>query len=93
MPTETLTDVRVRGIRHEHGEIIDARSGLIARADKAGAVTFSFRYRSNGARRRIVIGRYPALTLAAARLAVGQLREEVRKGGDPNKIDAALRRS
>ena len=81
MPTENLTDSRVRGLKHADGEVIDVKSGAIARADREGRV--SFRYRSGGTRRRIVLGRYPGLTLAAARIEVGRIRELVRTGSDP----------
>ena len=56
---------------------------MIARADKTGAITFSFRYRNGAARRRITLGRYPAMSLADARAAAGRVRERVRIGNDP----------
>ena len=36
MPTKNLTDAHVRAIKHADGEIIDAKTGLIARADREG---------------------------------------------------------
>ena len=56
-------------------EVIDAKTGLMVRADRAGAVTFSFRYRAGSARRRIdprplscgVAGRGPRRSRANAR--------------------------
>jgi integrase len=83
MPIENLTDSRVRGLKHADGEIIDAKSGAIARADREGRVSFSYRYRSGGARRRFIIGRYPTVSLAAARAEAGRVRELVRDGNDP----------
>lgn len=85
MPIENLTDRRVRGLKFADGEITDTRSGAIARADKAGAVSFSYRYRLGGKRRRIVLGRYPGLPLADARIAVARIREQVRTGIDPQQ--------
>ena len=91
MPIETLTDARVRGLKHDDGEIIDTRSGLIARADTTGAVTFSFRYRAASTRHRIILGRYPALPLAEARIAIGRVREQVRTGENPQAQRRASR--
>ena len=65
------------------GELVDRRSGLLARADATGRVVFSYRYWSKGKRRRFVIGLFPAITLHDARIAVGQIREQVRAGSDP----------
>ena len=39
MPIERLTDARLRGLTHEDGEIIDAKSAASARAASDGAVT------------------------------------------------------
>ena len=83
LPTENLTDARVRGLKPEHGEITDIKSGVLVRATQAGVVSFSFRYRSGDARRRIVIGRYPTISLVDARAAAGRICEAVRNGGDP----------
>ena len=69
MPVENLTDARVRGIKHKDGELSDAKTGVLVRADQAGAITFTYRYRHGGARRRIVIGRFPGMSLAEARAA------------------------
>jgi integrase len=85
LPTESLTDARVRGTKFADGEIVDIKTGLIVRADRSGAVTFSFRYRANGARRRIVLGKYPGMTLADARAVVARMREQVRNGEDPQQ--------
>ena len=83
MPTENLTDARLRGLENTDDEVIDIKTGLIARADKAGRVAFSVRYRLGGVRRRFTIGLYPAVTLDEARKAAGRVREAVRNGDDP----------
>ena len=55
MPTENLTYARVRGLKPEHGEITDIKSGMLVRATQGGVIaSFSFRYRTGEARRRIV---------------------------------------
>jgi integrase len=83
MPTKTLTDAFVRGLKATHGEVIDLKSGVSVRADKEGRITFSFRYRNGAARRRIAIGRYPEVALVDARAEVARIRERVRTGADP----------
>ena len=40
LPTENLTDARVRGLKPEHGEITDIKSGVLVRATQAGVVSF-----------------------------------------------------
>jgi integrase len=81
----------VRGIKHADGEIIDTKSGLVVRADRTGAITFSFRYRTGVARRRVVVGRYPGVSLAEGRAAVSRMREQVRNGADPQQERQARR--
>ena len=83
MPIKKLTDARLRGLTHADGEIVDARSGLSARADLGGRVTLSIRYRFGQTRPRIFIGSYPQATLADARAEADKIREAVRKGRDP----------
>ena len=75
------------------GEVIDAKTGLMVRADRAGAVTFSFRYRAGSARRRVTLGRYPVVSLAEGRAAVGRMREQVRNGADPQQERREARRT
>ena len=91
MPIENLTATRVAGLKHAAGEIIDAKSGLIVRADREGRVSFSYRYRIGGARRRLALGRFPEVSLADARAAVGKVRAQVREGHDPQAERQARR--
>jgi hypothetical protein len=63
MPIERLTDARLRGLTYEDGELIDAKSALMARADKTGTVTFTTRYRFGNKRPRIFLGTYPLMPL------------------------------
>jgi integrase len=83
MPIERLTDARLRGLTHEDGEIIDAKSALMARADKTGTVTFTTRYRFGNKRPRIFLGTYPLMGLVAGRDAANRVQEQVRSGLDP----------
>jgi integrase len=83
MPIEKLTDARLRGLKFEDGELIDARTGLSARADRTGKVSLSFRYRFGNTRPRIFLGTFPQLALVDARIEAGKIRETVRHGRDP----------
>ena len=59
--------------------------GLELRVSPNGAKTWAFRYRraSDGARRRVTIGRFPDKSLDDARQCAWELRAEVGKGADP----------
>jgi integrase len=67
-------------------EIGDARCiGLVFRITKAGARSFSFRFRArDGAGvQRVTLGNYPTLGLGKARTAADAMRATVQAGGDP----------
>ena len=57
--------------------------GFGVRITAAGAVSFIIDYRVGGRQRRYTIGRHPELSVAAARVAAGQLRLRIREGHDP----------
>lgn len=72
-PAATQYDVSISGDR-----------GLCVRVYTSGAKSFQFTYTARtGARRRHVMGNYPDLSLAAARIKAAGLRLEVLEGGDP----------
>ena len=90
MPTENLTDARLRGLK-PGDELIDAKTGMEARCDVAGRVVFSVRYRLGGARPRFTIGLYPVVSLHEGRKVTGRVREQVRNGIDPQAERRASR--
>jgi integrase len=57
--------------------------GFGVRVTAAGATSFILDYRISGRQRRYTIGRYPELTVAAARVEAGKLRTRIREGHDP----------
>jgi len=62
----------------------DEIRGFGLRINATGAKTFVFQARTRGGRpRRIVIGPYPAITLAAARAVAAGMRATLAGGGDP----------
>ena len=96
MPIEDLTTTRLQNLKHADGELIDTRSGLIGRADRTGTLLL-IRYRHGGARRRIIVGAFPTVSLSEARKAVGAIREvDPRWGVTPKRKgvrNAPLRRN
>ena len=67
-------------------EIRDAdKEGLELRVTKRGAKTWALRYRrkSDGKKRSLTLGRYPAMTLEEARVRAQEERARVSRGGDP----------
>jgi integrase len=86
-----LTDARIRSAappKTGRLELWDAKTtGLCFRLTTAGVRTWCFRYRpSNGAAyRRVTLGRYPSLSLVAARAAAERIRDQVRNGADPQQ--------
>ena len=70
----------------EHGNRITWDSeipGFGVRVTAAGVTSFILDYRTSGRQRRYTIGRYPELTVAAARVEAGKLRTRIRDGHDP----------
>jgi integrase len=84
---ERLTDKLIRGLRGpDSGHQIswDSEiSGFGVRITAAGVRSFILDYRVASRQRRITIGRYPEMSLTAARVRASDLRVRVRDGHDP----------
>lgn len=84
-----LTDALLRTLApplHGRLEVSDTRCpGLAFRVTPTGARSWCFRFRDprNGRTSRATIGRYPDISLAAARDRAGDLRRQVAHGGNP----------
>lgn len=64
--------------------VVSGARGLYVRMFPTGVRKFEYRYTSrSGSRRRMVLGAWPDLSLAEARLRVSQLRQSVHDGADP----------
>jgi integrase len=63
-----LTDTAIRALKPKEGRyaVTDAR-GLVLEVFPTGGMLWHYRYRLNGKRERVTLGRYPALTLKLAR--------------------------
>jgi integrase len=89
MPSEELTPARLQNLKPPASgvlELWDARArGLCLRVFPSGRAAWSFRYRPKhgGARRRIGLGDYPSVGLAAARRRADRHRGAVSDGADP----------
>ncbi|WP_309646017.1 integrase arm-type DNA-binding domain-containing protein [Phenylobacterium sp.] len=81
------TDRELQALKPEvarYERAITKARGLSVLVYPNGCKAFVVRYAApNGARRRLALGDYPALSLAMARLKAGVLRLEVVEGGDP----------
>ena len=89
MAARKLTDTAVEALKARAGERVEAWDsmvpGLHVRANADGGKVWYLRYRlTGGTQRRMKLGRYPALGLAAARKAGLAALEVVAKGGDPS---------
>ncbi|HVC21748.1 MAG TPA: integrase arm-type DNA-binding domain-containing protein, partial [Vicinamibacterales bacterium] len=81
-----LTDRHLRAMRPGPTAIDtwDAQQrGLIVRVLPSGRIEFATRYRIHGKRRRLKLGEYPAVSLAAARKRARRAQSAVDNGEDP----------
>ncbi len=89
MPTKqhALTDPRVRQAKPEQKpyNIYDS-GGLYLTVSPTGGKWWRLKYRHVGKEKRIGLGAYPEVTLAAARAARDAARREVRAGNDPGMV-------
>lgn len=81
-----LSDTKLRSLNGKPysgpAEVTDA-DGLSARITPNGTIAFQFRYRWQNKPVRITLGRYPAMSLKEARVAVGEMRALYMKGVNP----------
>ena len=89
-----LTDASVQRIKppaKSSLEVFDlGYPGLALRIGHGGAKTFEVFYRVNGKLRRETLGRWPAISLAEARMAWRKTREAIAKGEAPRRESPAM---
>lgn len=88
MPKLLLTDKLISSVRAARGERLELwdlkTSGLCLRVTERGLKTFVLRYRAaDGSQPRFKLGRFPNMSLRAARIEAGRVRGEVEDGRDP----------
>lgn len=79
-----LTDTAIRAAKAKDRDykLFDG-AGLYLLVTKAGGKLWRLKYRSNGVERKLSLGKYPAVTLGAARKARDEARSKVETGNDP----------
>ena len=79
-----LTDAAVRGAKPRRSDYkLADGAGLYLLVTPAGGKLWRLKYRMHGAERKLALGRYPDLTLSAARKARDAAREAAAAGDDP----------
>ncbi len=89
MPKRSLTDASVKRIKPPSAGQVDyfdrGYPGMALRVSYGGGKSFVYFYRVGGRLRRMTLGPFPAMSLAAARDAWRAAREEAQVGRDPAK--------
>src|ERR1700691_19341 len=88
-----LTDLRIQKlpIPAKRDEVPDGKNGLYLVVQPSGAKSWAVRYRANGAPKKLTIGPYPAVSLAAARRRAQEALGEVAGGRAPAAAKQASR--
>ena len=85
-----LTDAEIRAFKPDKRRFRRSDgSGLFLDVMPSGKKIFRLAYRSEGKQRTIVIGEYPRVKLADARLRASEVKAELREGIDPKKRELA----
>lgn len=80
----SLTDAQIKGLKPKQTRYSKADTGgLLLDITPGGVRTWLFRYRLNGRREKCVIGRYPSVSLKAARAERDKMAAKVRAGKSP----------
>lgn len=80
-----LTDTQVRGAKPgERARRITDRDGLYLQVDPRGGRYWRFNYRFSGKQKTLALGVYPDVSLAKARVRLGEARELLADGIDPS---------
>jgi len=80
-----LTDAKIRALKPKTGSRYSKAdgSGLLLDLTSSGVKSWVFRYRLNGKREKVVIGRYPDVTLKAERDERAKMAAQVARGESP----------
>ena len=66
-----------------------ALSGLYLVVQPSGAKSWALRYRQRGKPKKLTLGRWPVMPIAAARFAASEALELIESGADPTREDAS----
>lgn len=84
-----VNSLRPRKARYEIPE--PGRTGLAIRVTPNGVKTWTLRYRYRGTQKRMVLGTYPALSLADVRVRLADAKKQLDAGQDPGALVSAER--
>jgi hypothetical protein len=85
-PAMPLTDKEIRAFKPSEKRVRKADGhGLFLEIAPTGAKVFRYTYRFDGKQRPIVVGDYPATSLADARIKQGEFKRMLRDGIDPKE--------
>lgn len=81
----TLTDAQIKALKAIAGSRYSKADGggLLLDVTPGGVKSWVFRYRLNGAREKMVLGRYPDMSLKVAREKRDELATQVASGKSP----------
>lgn len=87
-----LTDTQLKRAkpRQKPYELADG-NGLVAEVMPSGAIAWRYRYRLNGRREKVSIGKYPAVSLAKARAKAAEFAVKVAAGDSPMREKKAAK--
>lgn len=81
-----LSDIKIRNLKsREKPYKVSDFEGLFILVKVSGAKSWRFKYRTDGKERLLVIGDYPAVSLAKARIARDTAKAQLADGLDPNE--------
>lgn len=80
---QTISGMKAPEKPTEYYDSHEKSTGLILRLSKAGTKTFAYRYDVGDKKKRITLGKFPGLSLSAAREKVQKLKVDINDGKDP----------
>ena len=87
MKQAVLTDAKIKKAKEKDKRyILTDGQGLIIEVMTTGVKFWRFLYRVNGERKKLTLGKYPAISLTEARKKAEELREELARGNSPADI-------
>ncbi len=86
-----ISSLKRRTRRYERPE--PGRTGLGIRVAPNGVKTWTLRYRLKGEQRRVILGVYPNMGIAAAHGALAHARQQIEQGVDPGTTAAEIRQA
>ena len=82
-----LSDIKTRNLKSKEKPYkVGDFDGLFILVKVSGSKSWRFKYRMDGKEKLLVIGDYPAISLAQARKARDAARVQVADGIDPNEV-------